>query len=49
MKNMGLDQWQKGYPNEYSIREDVDKGISYVMEENGRQFLHLRRKKYMKI
>lgn len=35
MKNMGLDQWQKGYPNEYSIREDVDKGISYVMEENG--------------
>ena len=35
MKNMGLDQWQKGYPNEYSIREDVNKGISYVMEENG--------------
>ena len=35
MKNMGLDQWQNGYPNENSIMEDVDKGISYVMEENG--------------
>ena len=27
MKNMGLDQWQNGYPNENSIMEDVDKGI----------------------
>ena len=35
MENMGLDQWQNGYPNENSIREDVDKRISYVMEENG--------------
>jgi len=35
MKNMGLNQWQNGYPNENSIREDIDKGISYVMEENG--------------
>ena len=35
MKNMGLDQWQNGYPNKNRIREDVDKGISYVMEENG--------------
>ena len=35
MKNMGLDQWQNGYPDENSIMGDVDKGISYVMEENG--------------
>ena len=35
MENRGLDQWQNGYPNENSIREDVDKRISYVMEENG--------------
>lgn len=35
MKNMGLDQWQNSYPNENSIREDMSKGISYVIEENG--------------
>ena len=35
MKNTGLNQWQNGYPNENSIMEDVDKGISYIMEENG--------------
>ena len=33
LKKMGLDQWQKGYPNREVIESDVKKGISYVLEE----------------
>ena len=33
LKKMGLDQWQKGYPNREVIERDVKKGISYVLEE----------------
>ena len=33
LKKMGLDQWQKGYPNRGVIESDVKKGISYVLEE----------------
>ncbi len=36
MKNSGLDQWQYGYPNEEVILEDIEKGISYVLEESGK-------------
>ena len=43
MKNMGLDQWQNGYPDENSIMGDVDKGISYVMEILGTSVLTFER------
>ena len=33
LKKMGLDQWQKGYPNRETIENDVKKGISHVLEE----------------
>ena len=33
LKKMGLDQWQKGYPNREVIESDVKKGISYVLED----------------
>lgn len=29
----GSRQWQDGYPNPTSIREDLDKGYAYVLEE----------------
>jgi len=32
---LGIDQWQKGYPNEASIREDLEKKRSYVAEAEG--------------
>lgn len=35
MKAQGIDQWQNGYPNEAVFAEDIAKGYSYVMEENG--------------
>lgn len=36
MKNQGIDQWQNGYPNEEVFREDMEKGYSYVAEEQGK-------------
>ena len=30
-----IDQWQDGYPNEESLREDMAGGESYVLEEKG--------------
>ena len=33
LKKLGLDQWQKGYPNRETIENDEKKGISYVLEE----------------
>lgn len=35
LKSKQIDQWQNGYPNEASLRADIDHGYSYVMEENG--------------
>lgn len=34
-KAEGSQQWQKGYPNENSIHDDIEKGHGYVIEENG--------------
>ena len=31
----GVDQWQDGYPNESSAREDICAGRGYVLVENG--------------
>ena len=31
----GVDQWQAGYPNEESIRGDIERGESWIFEENG--------------
>ena len=33
-KNDGSQQWQDGYPNESVIKEDIEKGIGYVLTEN---------------
>ena len=35
LKGLGLDQWQKGYPNEAVWASDIEKGISWVAVENG--------------
>ena len=34
LKANKVDQWQSGYPNEESILLDIEKGYSYVLEEN---------------
>lgn len=36
----GSQQWQDGYPNENSIRNDVDNGSAYVLEDNGTILLY---------
>ncbi len=36
----GSQQWQDGYPNENSIRNDIDKGYAYVLEENNTILLY---------
>ena len=33
-KNDGSQQWQDGYPNETIIRQDIAKGIGYVLTDN---------------
>lgn len=33
LRNLGLDQWQKGYPNREVIENDIKLGISYVLED----------------
>lgn len=35
LKGNKVDQWQSGYPNEEVILEDIEKGYSYILEENG--------------
>ena len=32
MRNMGIDQWQDGYPNRACWEADVDDGFAYVAE-----------------
>ena len=36
LKRMGVDQWQKGYPNRQQLIEDAEAGIGYVAELDGR-------------
>lgn len=36
MKENNIDQWQDGYPNEESITSDIEKGESYVLDEDGK-------------
>lgn len=36
----GSQQWQDGYPNENSIRNDIDHGYAYVLEENNTILLY---------
>ena len=36
MKAQGIDQWQNGYPNAESIKNDIEHDYSYVMEEDGK-------------
>ena len=32
LKNEDIDQWQNGYPNEESIKRDIENSYSYVIE-----------------
>ncbi len=34
--SLGIDQWQDGYPSREVIEDDVEKGISHVLECQGR-------------
>lgn len=36
LKNQGIPQWQQGYPNEESLKEDFSQKVGYVLEESGR-------------
>lgn len=36
LKRLGVDQWQKGYPNEAVWVDDIRQGITWVAVENGR-------------
>jgi len=36
----GSQQWQDGYPNINTVREDLEKGYAYVMEDNGMVLLY---------
>lgn len=31
----GSEQWQDGYPNEGSVRDDIENGYGYLLEEDG--------------
>ena len=35
LKEEGIDQWQKGYPNESVIEKDIEDGYSYVLTDEG--------------
>lgn len=36
LKAQGVDQWQDGYPNESDARADMENGVGYVLEEEGK-------------
>lgn len=36
LKRLGVDQWQKGYPNETVWADDIRQGITWVAVEHGR-------------
>lgn len=35
LHDLGIDQWQNGYPNAESIAGDIRTGIGHVLDENG--------------
>ncbi|WP_297517948.1 GNAT family N-acetyltransferase [uncultured Clostridium sp.] len=35
IKSQDIDQWQNGYPNSETIKDDIKNGVSYVLEEEG--------------
>lgn len=35
LRERGINQWQDGYPNRESAKEDIESGTGYVLEENG--------------
>ncbi len=35
LRTQGVDQWQDGYPNAEAFLDDMEKGMSYVVEEEG--------------
>ncbi len=35
LREHGIDQWQNGYPNRLTIKDDMDRGDSYVLTING--------------
>lgn len=35
LRQNGVDQWQNGYPNDESVRSDIDAGICHVLEISG--------------
>lgn len=36
MREQKIDQWQNGYPGEEVFEKDITRGVSYVMEEEGK-------------
>lgn len=34
LRNLGINQWQKGYPDKADVQEDIYNGNSYVIEKN---------------
>lgn len=34
-RNEGSKQWQDGYPNPETVRNDINRGYGYVLDENG--------------
>lgn len=36
LRKQKVDQWQDGYPNEESVKADIENGVSYVYEKEGR-------------
>lgn len=35
LKSKNINQWQNNYPNEGTIKDDIEAGYSYVLEEGG--------------
>ena len=33
--HLGIDQWQGAYPTQQIVRDDIEAGHSYVLEEDG--------------
>ena len=31
LRELGIDQWQDGYPSDYIISEDIDNGVGYLL------------------
>jgi len=36
LRQLGISQWQNGYPNKEVFMSDIEKDISYVLEEDGK-------------